>query len=326
MKSFIIKFSLYSVIIFAVFVFVDLLLSVGLKKSKTMVDGEFIVWNEIFSEAFDMDLVVYGGSRAMVHFNTEMIEQGLNRQSYNLGMNGLEFLHQYVRHREYMNHNDPPKYILMSIDGYTFQKDRNLFNEDQFLPYLLHNMTFKKYLLDINSFSFIDYYLPLVRYYGRRGAIKRGIKGLILGEEKTSNRHKGYTARDLEWNDDFGNAMASLGHYEIKIDSMVYDLFDGFLKECREKNIKVIMVYTPEYIGVDDFVINRNEGIKIIEDFSTKYNIPFFNYTKDELCFSKEYFYNALHLNKTGSTLFTQKLIDDLKKTNELHGIWHNKE
>ena len=48
---------------------------------------------------------------------------------------------------------------------------------------------------------------------------------------------------------------------------------------------------------------------ELFKKFSKKYDIPFYDYSTDTLCFHKKYFYNALHLNKTGAEIFTNKLI-----------------
>jgi tRNA A22 N-methylase len=53
--------------------------------------------------------------------------------------------------------------------------------------------------------------------------------------------------------------------------------------------------------------------------YSKKYNIPFLDYSDDEICYKKEYFYNASHLNKTGSDLFMQKFIRDLRYSDQIY-------
>ena len=52
----------------------------------------------------------------------------------------------------------------------------------------------------------------------------------------------------------------------------------------------------------------------IYKNISMKYNIPFLDYSSDTICLSKDYFYNAEHLNLMGTNLFSRKLTSDLKK------------
>jgi hypothetical protein len=132
-------------------------------------------------------------------------------------------------------------------------------------------------------------------------------------------RRNGYVAMDTKWNDDFDNARKKLGTYNILIDSSTIILFDKFLADCSSDNIKIILVYSPEFIDGQNFVKNRNEIIELYARYSKKYNIPFLDYSDDEICYKKEYFYNASHLNKTGSDLFMQKFIRDLRYSDQIY-------
>ena len=51
-----------------------------------------------------------------------------------------------------------------------------------------------------------------------------------------------------------------------------------------------------------------------INIFQKKYDIPLIDYSSYSTCLSKDYFYNAEHLNLTGTNLFSEKLAYDLKK------------
>jgi hypothetical protein len=322
MRSYILKFVLFILPLILLLIPLDMFLSKNLKKSRTYVSGEYVIWNDIYDAKMKDDVVIYGASRAMVNFDSKMLEDSLHRSCYDLGINGLGFWHIYLRHREFLRFNNPPKFIIFSIDICSLVRDKNLYNEDQFLPYMLGNENIFKYLKDVNDFTFFDYYIPLVRYFGKRNAINQSIKCSIANDNSKYFRSKGYAAMDFGWNDDFDNAQRKLGHLNINIDSASVKLFDEFLFECRSKNIGLILVYSPEYIDGQTFVKGRDKIMKIYSDFAEKYNILFLDYSKDEMSSQKKYFYNSTHLNKTGSDLFTDKLIKDLKKTNILHGIY----
>ena len=91
--------------------------------------------------------------------------------------------------------------------------------------------------------------------------------------------------------------------------------FEQFINECNRDGIKVIFVYSPEYIDGQVFVKNRKEIISKYQYFANKYNLDFFDYSNDTMCMKKEFFYNAEHLNKKGSELFTKKLVRDMKNS-----------
>jgi hypothetical protein len=297
----------------------DFLITENLKKSQSFVSGEYTIWNDIYSGTIDADIAIYGASRAVMHFNPVVLGDSLHKSCKNMGINGLGFWHVYLRHLEYLKHNKHPKYIIFSIDIASLVRDKNLFNRDQFLPYMLFNEDMRKTLNSVNSFTLSDYYVPLGRYCGRRDAINCAIKHMLGIDHSAPFRRNGYAAVDTKWNDDFDNARKKLGTYNILIDSSTIILFDKFLADCSSDNIKIILVYSPEFIDGQNFVKNRNEIIELYARYSKKYNIPFLDYSDDEICYKKEYFYNASHLNKTGSDLFMQKFIRDLRYSDQIY-------
>ena len=272
--------------------------------------GEIEVWNDIYNGEINAYVAIYGSSRAWVHINPNILEDSLNIKAYNFGMDGQNFWLQYLRNKEYLKYNKPPKVIIVSVDVFSLAKRKDLYGLNQFLPYMLWNNDIKNYTSSYNGFSLEDYYLPLIRYYGST----RGSASVI---KPSSNeglyRNKGYKGMERQWNNDLAKAKLEKKHYSIKIDSNTISLFNKFLSECKLNDITVILVYTPEYIDGQNFVKNREEIIKIYNDYSNKYDLLFLDYSDDYLCAQKEYFYNASHLNKKGSEIFTRKLAHDLK-------------
>lgn len=322
MKSYVVKLIKFALPVFLLSIMLDLFLSGNLSKSDTFVSGEFPIWNDIFRSRIEADVAIYGASRAL-YLNPEVIEDSLYRSCYNLGINGLGFRHVYLRHREYIKHNKAPKYIIFSIDDFGLMKGKNLFNEDQFLPYMFGNRCFRKHLSEVGSFSFWDFYIPSIRFYGRRDAIREAVKCFFGQEEFNPERKNGYIVHDINWTGDLEKALLNMGgSIEISNDPASLELFNDFLSECFEKHIQVIFVNTPEYIDGQLFVKNRDEVIKVYKAFAEKFKILFLDYSKDEICYQKEYFYNAQHLNRMGAEIFNRKLVSDLKNTNTIHGIY----
>lgn len=295
----------------------DLLISYNLKKSN-YAWGEYNTWNDIYNGKINSEIVIYGSSRAWRHIDPNLLKNKLGLSTYNLGIDGHNFWLQHLRHKTLLKYNKKPKYIIMAIDIWSFQKSTELYNAEQFLPYMLLNKDIINYTSSNKGFTSFDYYLPLVRYVGNKKAVVQSIENSIFFPKTLPKRKKGYAGNEQNWNKDFINAKKRMIYYEAKADPELIALFDNFLFECKEKDIEVILVYTPEYFEGQKFVKNRKEIITLFENFSEKYKIPFLDYSNDEICTKKEYFYNASHLNKGGATLFTNMLINDLKKRNAI--------
>lgn len=291
----------------------DLLISSQLKKSN-YAWGEFNTWNDIYKGEINSEIVIYGSSRAWRHIDTELIEKNFEIATYNLGIDGHNFWLQHLRHKTLLQYNKKPKYIIMSIDIWSLQKSRELYNSEQFLPYMLFNRDIIDYTSSYEGFTSSDYYFPLIRYIGNRNAIVQSIESSIFFPPTKPKRKKGYEGFEGNWNNDLLNAKKEKGHYVAKLDTDLIELFNNFLLECNKNGIKVILVYTPEYIEGQLFVKNRKEIITLFDNFSQRYKILFLDYSNDEICTKKDYFYNASHLNKSGAERFTNILINDLKR------------
>jgi len=314
MKKFLVKVVLFAIpLVFAAYLG-DGFLSNALKKSK---DDDLGVWNAIYAGNINSDVVVYGASRALDHFDPQIMEDSLKLPAYNLGMDGHNFWLEYLRHSIFLEHNRRPKIIVYSVDPSTLQKRSDLYDPDQFLPYMLRDTLMQKFTSSYKGYDYFDYRLPLLRYYGREEVIFQAI-GLSLHPERyaasPSNRPRGYRAWDLKWNDDFEKAKKSLGEIRMVPDSGSIRLFGDFLAECKAMGITVVFVTTPEYVEGQKLVENRDAMLSFFRDFSRQYGVPFLDYSNDSISYDKKYFFNSQHMNKTGSELFTKTLAHDLKK------------
>lgn len=297
-----------------VFCGMDIFISQQLQKSDSCY-GEYEVWNDIYDGNINADLLIYGSSRAYRHFDPNIIEDSLDLSAYNLGINGHNFWLQYLRHIEYIKTNTLPKHILLAVDVNSLGKIKDLFQMDQFLPYMLWNKNITKFTSSYEGYNRLDYYVPALRYFGKSNAKQEALVAL-MSDSIIPYRKKGYNGSNEKWNDDFINAKKKMTYYEVRIDKPSLDLFDKFLKECQNNNIKITLVHSPLYIEGQEFVKNRKEILQIFKDFALKYNLYFLDYSKDALSFDKNNFYNAMHLNRLGAELFTKKLVGDLKNIN----------
>jgi hypothetical protein len=291
----------------------DVIISNTLKKSFSFADGEYSTWNDIFDGKINSDVVIYGSSRAWRHVNPMMINHNWHTTTYNLGINGHPFVMQYFRHISLLKFNKKPKLIIQTLDSETFWKRPDLYNPDQVLPYMLHNEAMKQVILKFNGYTSIDFEVPLLRYYGKKEAFLQTIKILVSPSSNKLVRTYGYQGMDIQYSDELKKLKQKSQFFIAKTDSSVESLFDKFINETIENNIKIVLVYTPEYIEGQEFIKNRSDIIDKYERISQKFNIPFFNYSLDTMTLHRKYFTNSTHMNKFGSEIFTQKLINDLR-------------
>lgn len=298
---------------------IDIFISNNLRKSNKYAEKEYSTWNDIISGKVNSNILIYGSSRAWTQISPTIISNRVHTSAYNLGIDGYNFHLQYLRHKMLLKNNIKPKLIILSVDYYTLQKRIDLYNSDQFLPYLLFNKELELATNSYKGFNYYDYHVPLIRYYGKYDAFFTSLRFFSGHLSNPICRVRGYQGRAESWNNDFDKAKLKMKKYKISLDSSTVALFEQFLKECKRDNIKVIFVYTPEYIEGQKFVANREFIFKVFSKYSKNFGIPFYDYSNDSLSFDKKYFYNSNHLNKLGSELFTNRLIDTLLKCNMLN-------
>lgn len=289
---------------------VDFGISQVIKKSDLAV-GEYFVWNDIYSKNIKTDIAIYGSSKAKVQYNPEIISSITRKPTYNFGVDGHNFFMQEIRHQKFFQLNAKPKTIILSVDIFSLQKRKDLYNYEQFLPYLFweNNRDIKPNLLTYEGLKSPDFYLPFYRYRGKANLIFYS----FLHMNKLHKNPKGFFPNNKNWNSDFEKAKHELLSYKIEIDSVSKNKFIQFLDKTTSQNIKLILVYPPEYYELGNIIKNRNKMIEFYKKEAVKRKLLFLDYSKDSLCYHTQYFYNATHLNSKGSKIFSEKLALQIK-------------
>jgi hypothetical protein len=309
MKIFLIKIFFFCVPIIIIAFMLDNLISEQLFKSQ---NKTYLVWNNLVQGKINSKILIYGSSRARAHVNSKIIENTLKLSTYNLGIDGYSFDMQYCRHQLILKNNSKPKYIIQTLDYHTLGEIQNLYQYEQFSPYI-HNEIIRNTISNYNGFNWFDYHIPLVRYYGRPRELILATNIFFNKDHDISNRYNGFYNIIKDWDGEFEKIKKERGSLTQKMNNKVRYLFEDYLKSVEKENIKVIFVYTPEYIKGQKFVTNRSEIMNYYRQVAIKHNIPFLDYSSYSICYNKKYFYNSEHLNLQGSNIFSKKLASDLK-------------
>lgn len=315
MKNFLVKCLGFALTMIFVLGAVDLFVSYRLKETPGLANGEIEVWHDIYRGKIDADLLIQGSSRARVHINPEKIASALHMSSYNIGMDGQKAPIQQLRLKEFLRLNKEPKIILHSLDIFMFSKTDELYLPEQFYPYLLFNWNTITELLPYKGFSSADFIIPGFRYRGKQTLLDEAFSLKPYSSTRQTKRILGYQPEDQTWSNDFENQKKKAGSIHISVDSGFIKQFEAYIVESLQRDIKIILVYSPEYIEGQSYSTNRAELFQIWEGLSAKYNIPFYNYSGDSISYNQDYFYNVQHLNRIGAEKFTDVLVSDLSKS-----------
>lgn len=310
LKRFLLEVAIFSLILIMGAFMIDRFLTENLKRYPV---GDSGIWNEVFAGRVNSEVVVYGASRALAHFDARIMENALGTTVYNLGINGHNFWLQYLRHSMLLKHNTKPKVIVLEISTNTLEKRKDLYDPDQFIPYMLNQPDVEASISSYEGFSYLDFQVPLFRYYGKVELLIRASIQFLSPSHFKPDRVKGYEGKDLAWSGGWERTKLGIKKSKVVFDPESSLLFDSFLEECKELGIKVVFVSTPMFIHAQEYTINRSDVMTYFKEKSKKYGIHYLDYSDDPISSKSEYFYNATHMNKEGAELFTKRFVADLR-------------
>lgn len=316
-KRFIYNFAIFSCIILAILYVLQFVFD---RECRRVQNEAFAEWNDCYNGKIAGDVLMLGSSRMGAHISPKIIDEQLHVNSYNLGINGGRFLLQNGRFKVYLAHTPKlPKNIIHGLDIGTLDRASILFVSNQFVPYL-DDTIIRKYTEGYKgSYNKLHYYFPLYKYNNSFLNMGTAIMNMTGLKTQFSHRYKGYKALEGEWVPSTDKQLVAVADGGIqKTDSQTVKEFEAYLQFCKEKNINLIFVYTPEYIDLQKLTKNRAEIINLYKQYATTYNITFLDYSEDSISYQKSLFKDPGHLNRKGAELFSMKLAKDLKgKLNE---------
>ncbi len=282
-----------------------------LKKSNL---SNYKEWNDIFNSKINADLIVLGSSRASQHISPYILDSVLLLNTYNLGIDGFDFLMQYYRFKLYMKYNKSPRYIIQNIDRFTLFKRDQLIMLEQFIPYL-NNDIIKEAVSKYDGFDKRDFYLPFLKYSHSPETRDMIFRSVFKDPSQNPTKYKGFKSENKKWDSTFLIMLSqnSQHGYRAEINKESQEKFEQYLDFCRNEHIQIIFVNPPEYYKAKKLLINRDSINLIFKNYAAVYNIPLLDYTSDSICLDTMNFYNSTHLNTYGTNKFNLKLASDLK-------------
>ena len=312
MKLFLKKILSFSLGLFVVAISLDLFFSESLKRSHDFAEGECLVWNDVFNGSINCDVVIYGSSRAWVHVSPKILSNSLGLSVYNLGVDGHSVYMQRLRHNQFLKYNKLPKTVIYSLDFFTLRKKNGFYNYKQLFPYMLFDKDIYHGTESFDFFDFADFLLPVTRYSHQSSELFEVLSDVYLKDTVIpSRRIRGYKGEDLTWNESERiNRNGKTKKLDVGVNEKEW--FELILNDYQRLGVQVVFVYSPEHISAQNYITNREEIFKIYLEYAKKYNIPFLDYSKSDVCKDSSNFYNSVHLHKQGAEEFSRVLAKDL--------------
>ena len=309
MRRFLIKASLFFIFIFVMGIVLDVVLCKGLLK---MEDYRFQDYAAMLQGGMKHDVLIMGNSRGKSHFDTRIIDSLCNVSSFCIGIGGYPFNLQLAKYHLYREHNEKPALIIQNVDHGTlaYTEDvRRQHQSEQFFP-LIYDSVMRDELKEL-GYGFRELNLPLYRFIGYQQVIKNGLlEALHLKHYISRPAYKGYRPEEGEWD---GTELTRMEAYPIVFSDKSKALFEEYLDQCKADSIKVVLVYSPMYVGAMIKMIGLDKAKQYFREQAESRSFVYLDYT-DNCPISQDTsnFCVAVHMNPEATRRFTQMFCDTL--------------
>ena len=289
----------------------DCAVNKGLRSMHTSLYG---VTNYLVEGKINAQVVITGSSRAASHYDPCIISAQTGLSAFNLGRNGSQTDMQLAVLETYLEHNRRPLVVIHNLDGFTFQTTRDVYNLAQYVPYLSDSNLYQP-LRRIRPEIWKSRYVPLYGYVveDMSFAWLLGIKALV-GWSPRENLHNGFDPRTVSWSDEFEHFKAENPQgIRWPVEAEGIRLLNRLAGICREKKIRLVLVYSPEFTGIQRLTLNREQIFSRFRDIAGRKQLPLWDYSDWKHAGDTLYFANSEHLNANGAALFSEELGRALK-------------
>jgi hypothetical protein len=253
------------------------------------------------------DVLIFGSSKAVYHYDTKIIGDSLHMSVYNAGRD-LSYIYYHYALLEAALKRYSPKLVVLDTRANEFQQFK--YNEDRdrinvLLPYYDSHPELREVCLLRGPF---ERYKLLSKMYPYNSLILNELVELLpIARYKKDDSQDGYIAK-------YGQFKGGLQPYTVNdaVDSTATLYYKNFVELCKAKKVPLVVVYSPIYQDINS-AANRN--VQYVMQVCKDNNVPVLNYLRDTTFANKpQYFYDALHLNKQGSVVYSSIIGGKLKQ------------
>ena len=259
--------------------------------------------NYISNECAD-DVLVFGSSRALHHYDTEVLADSFGLSTYNCGDDGCGILLSYAR-LKMITERHRPKYIIMDVaPAYDLLPGKNppqlkwLKNryERDGIPELFQDVDKRNRVKMLSSaYKYNSTFIKSAFVYITGISEEKNIRGFAPFHSKKM--------RPV-------NKLEEKGEDSIKYDEVKLKYLDKFIDLA--KGSQLFFVKSPVWYKSDAAKLRE---VEILKERCEREGIPFFDFTNHpKYMHVDEYFADGKHMNATGAREFTKDLYTTIKE------------
>ena len=250
------------------------------------------------------DIIIFGSSRAMDHYNPFVFENRYNLSYYNAGRDGENSVLYHYAVLKAILKRYTPKIVILDMMPNEFANTSESYDKLASLSPYYNPHPEMRPILNLRSRT------EKIKMLSGIYPFNSTIMNIILGNFGLEDKKyiKGYYVIASSYI--ITKPLETIDKSKVyQLDSIKVNVLKSFISDCNRANIKLYIVCSPIYtkfIGTDYSIVAAK---KIAADN----NISFFDFSQESpFLESPKLFYNSLHLNDSGARIFSNMLIDKI--------------
>ena len=299
MKRFVLKVFIFALLLGAIDVVIGHFFDHALSKATLTDFGRDNHITNIGTE----DILIFGSSRAVHHYNAKMLKDSLGMDCYNCGEDGQGIILNYGRLLMEMERHQPKMVIYDVQPDYDIEENDNT----KYLKWLKPHYDRKGISDIVKSIDERESWKLLSHLYRYNSEYILLLIALAHSNEEASD--KGFCPLNGSIDSTKIDAGRMEGVSKIKIDSLKIHYLHQLIKKMNGGEL--VLVISPTWYGKSAFC-----NLKLIETISKDYSITFIDFSNNpKYVHNDDLFKDGMHLNSKGADEFTKDLLKLLKET-----------
>ncbi|MFA6160967.1 MAG: hypothetical protein WCT54_05745 [Patescibacteria group bacterium] len=266
----------------------------------------------------NFDYAFIGSSRVKYMVDTPTIDRFLHVKSVNLGTDGSGFADNYLLYSAFLSNGNTVKTLIINVDPYVLDSKHSFgypFHDFFFLP-RLHDENVSQTVKNISGIKkWLTWkYVPLAKY------LEFNEKFILsfVHSFKDQDPQRAIERYENNAGADFITNVLNEPFPDRDKDSFVFDDTDAeyllkIVTLARSSGSNVLLYTAPEYQGIEKFQTGRSESEARAKKLAGENGLTFLDIADKDIEQDSTFFRDWLHLNATGTRIFSQRIIDALK-------------
>ncbi len=254
------------------------------------------------------DFLIFGSSTANHHYDPYVFEKRMKMSVYNTGRDANTIFYNFAVFQSILKRYTPKIAILDFNVGEAREFPRDYDRLSSLLPYYKSHKELHSIIKLKGPFEKLKLISKIYPYNSLLFTILVGNTEYNKSRDYISDE-KGFIPLNHIWN---RKITADNSPENYKLDGTKIKVLESFVRECKKNNIQLYICISPRFKSYT----GKDPSVEVVKDIAKESNISFYDYSKDSLFWNHpEFFADEMHLNLTGASLFSNKVIDKIKQS-----------